>query len=223
MAKTAHRKGSRENPITGDDIKNLAKKIAGRDFTILKALLKDDLCNYKYEIISGIGIGDSHNVDGAGIIKDELREAFGKLHVHLATLDGIFKAAGVEITDIDTCHEHEFSLMYRVESFEIKGRKGADHVILKGTKYSSIAGGWFNITTPLVALDSLGGYQWYNELKTAFEKCREEVAKYREGNYIPVLEDEGEDKDQASLFNNVDGKTEVDESLGEQMEGAKVQ
>jgi len=45
----------------------------------------------------------------------------------------------------------------------------------------------------------------------------------REGNYIPVLEDEGEDKDQASLFNNVDGKTEVDESLGEQMEGAKVQ
>jgi len=131
MAKTAHRKGSRENPITGDDIKNLAKKIAGRDFTILKALLKDDLCNYKYEIISGIGIGDSHNVDGAGIIKDELREAFGKLHVHLATLDGIFKAAGVEITDIDTCHEHEFSLMYRVESFEIKGRKELQRVCSK--------------------------------------------------------------------------------------------
>lgn len=222
MAKKTARKGSKENPITKEDLENLATKIAGRGFSILKASLKDDFCNYKYEITSGIGIGDSHNVDGAGIIKDELRESFGKLHVHLAALDGIFKAANTNITDIDLYHDHEFTMMYRIESFEIKGRKGADHVILKGTKYSSNAGGWFNITSPLVALDSLGGYQWYNELKDALEKCREEVAKYREGNYIPVKEDDSEDKDQGSLFDNPDGKTEVDESLSEQMEGAKV-
>jgi len=212
MAKTAHRKGSRENPITGDDIKNLAKKIAGRNYIITEATIKDDFCNYTYEVTSGVGLGDTHGVKGAGIIKDELREAFGVLHAHLAVLDEVYKHSKIEIEDVDQLHMHELTALYRVTSFKVKDTKGAAHVILKGTKYSSTAGGWFDISSPSVPMDNLSSYQWYNELKTAVDNVREEVAKYREGNYTPVKEEEETDKDQGSLFTEGD-KGGIDKEL----------
>lgn len=204
------KKGTKANPITSKDLENLAKKIAGRDYKIIEAAVKDDFCNYTYEVTGGIGIGDTHGVKGAGIIKDELREALGVLHVHLAVMDESFKHSGIEITDIDTLHTHELTSLYRVNSFKVKDTKGAAHVTLKGTKYSSSAGGWFDITSPNVALDNLGGYQWYNELKKAVENVCEEVAKYREGNYTPVKEEE-EDKNQGNLFKGEEA--DIDEEL----------
>lgn len=216
MAKA--RKGSKENPLKKVDIENLAKKIAGRNYKINEASIKDDFCNYRYEVTEGIGLGDTHGVTGAGIIKDELREALGVLHVHLAVMDEIFKHSGIEVEDIDTLHTHELTSLYRVTSFKIKDTKGAAHVTIKGTKYASSAGGWFDITSPSVAMDNLSSYKWYNELKKAVDDICEEVAKYREGNYIPVKNEEETDKDQGSLF---DGKT-TDDATDDEFEKAEV-
>ena len=58
-----------------------------RSFSILEATLKDEICNYIYEVTEGIGIGDQHNVKGSGIVKDTLLTAFTKFHVHLACID----------------------------------------------------------------------------------------------------------------------------------------
>lgn len=192
-------------------IKDLLKP--SRSFTIVKAKLKDGICFYKYEVIDGTGIGDTHNVDGTGIAKDELLEAFAAFNIHMAVLDGLFKLSGQEVDDIDKQHGHEFAFLYRVDFFEVKTSKGYETITLKGTKYLELAGGWMDFTMPPITLDNLSSYKWWNELKTAADTAREQVAKYKEGNYTPVKEEveEKDDKNQGNLF--VAGKGEMDEEL----------
>jgi len=37
-------------------------------FEIMAASIKDDFCNYTYEIKQGVGAGDTHQVKGKGIV-----------------------------------------------------------------------------------------------------------------------------------------------------------
>ncbi len=210
----ATRKGSKENPITAEDLLNLNK----RAFIINEAVVKDDICNYVYEVTSGIGLGDKHNVTGTGIVDDTLRTAFARFNVHRATIDEVFKHSAIEFEDIDAMHTDELTSLYRVKSFKIKKSKGYESISLKGEKYVSSAGGWMLLTTPEVALDSLSGYKWYNELKAAADQAREEVALYKEGKYTPVKEVEvKEDKTQPNLFD-----APADIEAEEELENAKM-
>lgn len=187
-----------------------------RTFTILEAAIKDEICNYTYEVTAGIGIGDKHKVDGSGIVKESLLEAFNKFHVHLACIDEIFKHSKIEINDIDTMHTHELSELYRVSGFKIKSSKGYDTIKLTGMKYVSSAGGWMEIKTHEIVLDNLSPYKWYNELKTAADKAREEVSLYKEGNYTPVEKEEEEENDnQGSLFKASAADEKTDEEFAE--------
>jgi hypothetical protein len=68
---------------------------AERAVEITSAAIKDDFCNYSYEVVQGIGSGDTHSVKGSGIIEDDLRNAFAKLNVHLAIMDNVYKHAGI--------------------------------------------------------------------------------------------------------------------------------
>lgn len=196
MAKQS-KKGSRQNPLTSEDLLNLNKRV----FIINEAVVKDDICNYVYEVISGVGLGDKHNVTGTGIVDDSLQTAFGRFNVHLATIDEVFKHSGIDFEDIDTMHTHELTALFRVRSFKIKKSKGYESISLKGEKYVSSAGGWNSITSTEVALDKLSSYKWYDELKAVADQAREEVALYKEGKYTPVkAEEPKEDKNQKSLF-----------------------
>jgi hypothetical protein len=76
-------------------------------------------------------------------------------------------------------------------------------------KYVSSAGGWEEIKSPEITLDSLSPYKWWNELKAASDKAREEVSLYKEGNYTPVEVEEEDDNQQGNLFDkSPDEKTE---------------
>ena len=161
-----------------------------KEFVIKSANIKDDFCNYTYEVASGVGIGDKHKVDGQGIIKRELREAFAVLNVHLAVVDDIFKHSGVEIEDIDTMHGHELTTLYSVTGFRIKGGAENESIILIGNKFVSSSAGRIELESPQILIESTSSYKWYNELKAAADQAREEVEKYKKGNYIPVEEDE---------------------------------
>jgi len=210
MAKA--KKGSKENPITTEDLANI--KIDGekkRSYKIIEALLKDGFCNYTYQIISGIGINDSHGVKSkSGTIKDDMYDAFARLKVHLAVIDDVFKNSKVEFEDIDTMHSDEITLLYEVTGIKIKGSEESESVILIGNKYVS-AGGRITLESPKISLDELSSYKWYNELKTEVDAVREEVALYKEGKYIPVEEDEPEqDPKQMKITYDTDGK-EVDQ------------
>jgi hypothetical protein len=160
------------------------------DFTIKEASLKDDFCNYTFEIITGVGSGDTHSVKGSGIIEDDMREAFGKFNVHLAAIDDVFKLSGIELEDIDKYHAHELATRYHVTGFKIKGGTENESIILVGSKFVGTAGGRIELATPKIPLDNLSSYQWYNELKAAADNAREEVALYKEGKYTSVQEED---------------------------------
>ena len=165
-------------------------------FIITEAAIKDDFCTYKFEITSGIGLGDSHKVDGSGIIDDDMRTAFSKFNVHLAAIDDVFKHSGIEIDDIDKFHTEELTGLYHVTGFQIKGGKDNECIVLTGNKYVSTAGGRIELKSPKIPLDNLSSYKWYNELKAAADEARNEVRLYKEGKYtaVEIEEDVAEEK-----------------------------
>ena len=155
------------------------------EISITAAKIKDDFCEYSYEIAGGKSIGFTHNVKGKGIIDDDLRNAFAKLNVHLAVVDDVFKHAGVTIDSISTMHNDELTMLYNVTEIKVKGGEENESVILIGNKYLS-GGSRMELEGPKVAIDSLSSYKWYNELKEATDKVREEVLAYHNGKYTVV-------------------------------------
>jgi hypothetical protein len=193
------RKGSKENPITTADLSKARGVLANilqedRLFNITQAQIKDDFCHYSYEVIQGIGLGDTHNVKGSGIIDDDMRNAFSAFNVHMAVIDDAFKNKGVEIVDIDSMRNHELTGYYHVTGFKIKGSAENESIILLGNKYVSAAGGRMELESPKIPLDNLSSYKWYNELKTAADAARKEVELYKGGKYTAVEAEEQETK-----------------------------
>lgn len=189
-------------------------------YIITDASLKDDFCNYTFEITEGIGLGDTHAVKGKGIIKDDMRHVFGRANVHLAVIDDVFKHSGIEIEDIDQLHAHDLASMYNVTGIIIKGGKENESVILVGNKYVSSAGGRIELKSPKIPLDHLSSYQWYNELKTVTDDIRKEVELYKEGKYTPVdVDDEDDHSSQLKITDMLDKGEESDDDL----ENSKIQ
>lgn len=214
------KKGSKENPISGDDLKSIFNGVTGnqRSFKIVEASIKDDFCNYTYEVTKGVGLGDKHKVDGKGIVMDDMLTAFASFNVHLACIDDVFLHSKTEFDDIDTMNNHEFTFLYLVTGFKILGGEDNESIILSGNKYVSSAGGRIEIKSPKIPLDNLSSYKWYNELKTAANKARREVEEYKEGKYEAVLEDPEEEK--KSSYQLTIG--ESDETLVDDFESAKI-
>ena len=189
------KKGTKENPVTTEEITEILEQENIRPYKITEALIKDDFCNYKFEMTQGKGPYDIHKVDGKGIIKDEMREVFRKFRVHLACVYGAFTLNGVEVEDIDQHHNDDITSEFHVSGFKIKGSGDLESIILIGSKYIACIGGRMGIDTPPIPMDNLSSYKWFNELKVLADKAREEVALYKEGNYTVVDNDDEEDEE----------------------------
>lgn len=153
---------------------------------ITSAAIKDDFCNYSFEIIKGLGSGDKHSVKGKGIIDDDLREAFFHLNVHLACVDDVFKHANVNVDNINDLRGHELATAYSVVGVRIRGGSDDLSVILLGDKYISKVSGRMSIETPKIPLDENSSYPFYSELRKVVKGIREEVKLYKEGKYTAV-------------------------------------
>jgi hypothetical protein len=154
-----------------------------RDIRILSAKIKDDFCTYDYEYLTGPEKGIVQSAKKSiYIIDNDMKEAFSVFNVHLAVIDDLFKNAGVEIEDIDVFHSHDFTYLMECTEFKILGDDETESIVLLGTKHVSL-NGRIKIETPKIPLDNLSSYKWYNELKTAAEKAREEVQLYKAGKY----------------------------------------
>jgi hypothetical protein len=187
----------------------------GRPYRIKSAKIKDDLCNYEYEIIRGLGVGDTHGVKGSALVERDLPAALAKFNVHLAVIDDAFKLSSIEVTDIDALHSHELAFLYTVTGFKISGSVDSESIVLIGHKYLS-SGGRMELESPRVALDNLSSYKWHNELKAAADAAREEVALYKEGKCTPVEEEEEADSlEQTKLpFGGGDAREAIEEEFG---------
>lgn len=195
-----------------------------KEFIIKDASIKDDFCHYSYEIISGIGLGDTHTVKGKGIIEDDMRNAFAAFNVHLACIDDVFKHSGIEVSDIDGMKDSELTYLYNVTGFKIKGSKEDEQIILIGNKYVSSAGGRIELESPKIPLDNLSSYKWYNELKTAADNARYEVEQYKGGKYTsPVEEEEPEEKFKQTKLTFEKPEGEESEVVDADFENAEVE
>lgn len=176
------------------------QNIGAPEFEITAASIKDDLCNYSFDIVKGLGAGDTHKVSGKGIVDSDLLTAMAKFNVHLAAIDDCFKHSGIDIDDIDMMHGHELATNIIVTGFRIKGGSENESIILTGTKHVSTSGDRMQISSPAILLDELSSYPWAKQLKKAADKARMEVRLYKEGKYTPIKEPEAqEDANQLKL------------------------
>lgn len=182
--------------------KNEEQPQVGNEIQITQAAVKDDFCNYSYDVMSGVGQGDTHNVKGTGIIDDDLREAFARLNVHLAAIDDVFKHSGEEVTNIDAVRGHQLVGLYHVTGFKIRGTRDSESIILLGTKFVNSSGERMELETPRIPLDDLSSYRWHAELQAAADQAREEVELYRQGKCTPVEEREESNPDQLNITDN---------------------
>jgi len=177
------------NVLAAADIKN----IPARDYKIVEAKLRDDFCDYKYEITAGVGV---HNVLGVkakcGFVRDSLKTSFAEFNIHLAIIDDVFKNSGIEVENLESMAGHELTMLFNVTGFKLKGDDDNLTIALIGNKYVSM-GGRMELETDEIAIDELSSYKWKNELKAAAMDAANEVAMYKEGNYTPVSEEEPEE------------------------------
>lgn len=191
-------------------------------YKIKEASIKDEVCNYAYEITRGIGIGDTHSVKGSGIIDRALAEALSKFNVHLAVIDDAFKLSEIEVDDIDKFHNDDLALLYTVTGFKIKGSSDSESIVLIGHKYLS-TGGRMELESPKVSIDNFSSYKWYNELKAAADHVRREVSLYKEGKCtIPEVEEDGGKLEQTKITFGPGDARDNKEDIEKEFEDAEV-
>lgn len=211
---TKAKRGTKENPVklNGSDLLK-----DERELVIKSCKLKDDKPDYSFEKLKNPGRGDTENVKGAALVLPDMHKAFKKLNVHLACIDDAFKNADIQFESISKMNNEELTKLYTVTGFKVKGKVDDERVSLVGKKYLSV-GGYADIETPEVLMAEFSAYKWWNELKTATDKCRQEVEEYRNGKCTPVEEEEVVDENQMALDLKEGGNGVHDEEL----EGAKV-
>lgn len=198
----ASRKGTKNNPVTGQDKQELDIP----EYVIIGAKLNDGKVDFSFRMQKGIHQGEVTNTKGAGIFFDSLQEAFNMFAVHLAVIDEAYKHKGVEIEDIDMKHTDELETTYAVSSFKIMGEDDAESIVLIGSKYTAL--GDISIQTPKIPMDGLSSYKWYNELKTVSDQVRAEVASYKEGNFEVYEKEDKPTSKQLTIAPQHDGMAE---------------
>lgn len=161
-----------------EDLKE-AKPILIKD-----ASISDGFCNYSYEIVSGIGLGDTVKRKGSSVVHDDLINAINALNVHLAITDDAFKYKGIEVNSIDEVAEHEVRQNYHVTGIKISGGAEDESVVLIGSKWVSY--GSIGLETPKIK--ETGVYPFKQELFEALDLVREEVYEYMMGKTAPKFE-----------------------------------
>jgi len=180
---------------------------------ILEAHLKDDFCDYVYQYLQGVEKGNKQKSDSIYIVKEELKKAFVKFHVHMACLDDLFKNSGLEVTDIEILHNHDYTFLMTCTGFKVTGDDDMEQITLYGHKFVS-GGARIKWESPKIPLDSLSSYRWYNELKAAADDARREVERYKYGNYT-VPEDHIDEEEEEKKAKKKQTKLKFDKDLTE--------
>lgn len=154
-----------------------------KDVEIKSASIKDALCNYSYELLTGKTAGDIINRKGNHIIHEDLENAFKNLHVFLAHLDDAF-TGNDNSTDLDTLRQEPETDNYFVLGFKITGVEENKSVVLVGGK--AVDNGAISFSAPKIKLE--GNYLYLSQLQEALNKCLNQVEAYMLGKTAPQPE-----------------------------------
>lgn len=157
-----------------------------KDVEIKGASLKDELCNYSYELLTGKTRGDELGRKGVHLIHEDLNNAFQELDIFMMHLDDYFKndATVNNQTHLATLEESEDLNRYHVTGFKISGFDENKSVILSGWK--AVQKGIIKFAAPKIKLES--DYLYIEELNQRLFKVIEEVELYMDGKSAPQYE-----------------------------------
>lgn len=149
-----------------------------KPYEITSASIKEQKCNYGYEIKTGPTKGDKIPTrKGEAIIHDDMSEAFKALKVHLAIADDAFKHVFGELPPLNELIVHEITNEFTVNGFKTTGQEEDEGYFLIGDKYVSI--GVMDVSTPKITAGS--NYPYFQELRDAISAARNEVEEYMNG------------------------------------------
>ncbi len=184
--------------VVSEDV-NEAIQAALKPVAITNAAIKEGLCNYGYEILTGAGKGDKiPNRKGSNLVHEDMNTAFSNLNVHLAVLDDAFKFIKT-VKTLDDMAAHDVTELFRVTGIKVQGSDENEGYILIGEKYVDM--GSISLESPKITATS--GYKHFDELKESIESVIYEVEQYMEGKAAPKLE-------QGSLYFETQSGAEFD-------------
>jgi hypothetical protein len=179
---------------TLDEITDMLQKAAQKPVAITNASIKDGMCNYGYEILTGAGAGDKiPNRKGSNIVHEDMHAAFKQLDVHLAVIDDAFKFNASHLTALDDMSAHDITAEFTVTGFKLTGKEENEGFILLGEKY--VTTGSISLETPKINAGS--NYPFFEELSASVGLAVEEVELYMNGKCQPKME-------QGKLFDKED-------------------
>lgn len=171
-----------ENGISGDAesimdaLKNAADSLAEKPIEIISASIKEGMCNYGYEIKTGVGAGDKIPTrKGSNLVHDDLYKAFFNLTIHLSIIDEVIELSGSET--IDDLMDDQVSSGFSIIGFKVTGNEENEGFVLIGDK--TVRHGVITLETPKISLSS--AYPFFEELKASVNNARHEVELYMNG------------------------------------------
>lgn len=173
--------------INGDSVGDLDVLLAeaAKPIIITSATIKDEFCNYGYEINTGPTAGDQIPTrKGKSIVHEDMIEAFGALRVHLAILDDGFKDLPKAPKTLDDMKDHEMAGRFMITGFKISGSDENEGYTLIGEKW--VSHGSIKLESPKIKENSK--YDYFDDLQEAITNARYEVEQYMNGKAAPKLE-----------------------------------
>lgn len=168
--------------IDADKFMNAANQVA-KEVEIKSASLKDTLCNYSYELLTGKTAGDTLNRKGTHIVHEDLENSFDKFKVFAAHLDDAY-TGNDNSTELSFLENEPETENYFVSGFKIAGVEENRSLILGVTKY--VTNGVVSYDTPKVKLN--GSYLYLTQLTEALDNAIKEVEFYMNGKSAPQPE-----------------------------------
>jgi hypothetical protein len=154
-----------------------------KDVEIKSASLKDALCNYSYELLTGKTKGDGLSRNGKHIVHEDLEIAFDKFDVFLAHLDDAY-TGNDNATELSFLEEEVETEKYFVNAFSISGVEENRALILSG--YKEVTNGVIKFSAPKVKLN--GAYLYLTQLTAILDNAIKEVEFYMNGKSAPQPE-----------------------------------
>ncbi len=174
--------------VIDDQVEELVNLENDKEVEINGASLKDSLCNYTYELLTGKTRGDELGRKGVHLIHEDLQTAFEELDIFLMHVDDYFKNDTTvnNQTPLATLEESEDLNRYHVTGFKISGFDENKSVILSGWK--AVQKGVIKFPAPKIKLES--DYLYIEELNERLRKVILEVELYMDGKSAPQYEQE---------------------------------
>ena len=185
-----------EEDTTTDVLEEIQKP-----YEITSASIKEQKCNYGYEIKTGLTAGDKIPTrKGEAVIHEDMQKAFDALRIHFAVAAGGFKHQYDELPDFDVLKDSSIIEEYHVTGYKVSGVEEDEGYTISGYTYVPL--GTIDFDTPKI---TKGNYKYFDKLKEKMDVARNEVELYMNGKH-----DEDEDDNQQELpF--PEGKTSADE------------